>query len=144
MIPKTFLIDFHGVLTDGRQSISHNGEYLFDHVHTRDVRAIRELVASGCAVVIVTASSSDIVKSFAEKVGAEIHVTRDKSNLPFGEYYAIGDDAWDVSMLQKAARAFCPRDADESVRLLPGITWLSTDGGKGVIAEVVRVLSGKC
>jgi 3-deoxy-D-manno-octulosonate 8-phosphate phosphatase KdsC-like HAD superfamily phosphatase len=141
------LIDFHGVLTDGRQSIDHTGQYMFDHVHTRDIRALRELVARGYNVRIITASASPIIKSFAEKVGVSVHCARDKAQLIetfqdiHPDYIAIGDDAWDVQMLAKAALAFCPADADESVKLLPAVNILQTKGGHGVIAEMLRYIA---
>lgn len=145
----TILIDFHGVLTDGKQTISHDGKYMFDHVHVRDIRAIRELVARGFLVIIVTACASPIVASFAERVGAELVVARDKSGIvyspPVGrrtsDVVAIGDDSWDVAMLETADRAFCPADADPSVKAIQGIEILETEGGRGVIAEVLRKLT---
>lgn len=141
--PQIILIDFHGVCTDGRQSISHDGKYLFDHVHSRDVRSIRELIALGFEVYIVTSSDSPIVKHFAHKVGAEIWVLRDKHKAqeqfrePNQKYIAIGDDAWDVKMLHNAAEKYCPADADISVRSIPGIVVMETSGGHGVIAEFI-------
>lgn len=132
---KTILIDFHGVLTDGKMSISHDGKYMFDHVHVRDIRAMRQLLAEGYEVVIVTSSDSDIIKRFAEKIKCEVHVARDKSDIPFTDFIAIGDDAWDVSMLRKAKKAFCPADADASV--LHYAMKLNSKGGEGVIAELL-------
>src|SRR5580765_5737252 len=111
---KTILIDFHGVLTDGRQSISSTGEYMFDHVHYKDSRAIRQLLAEGYDVVIVTASDNEIIKRYAERLGCAVHVARDKSKIPFENFIAVGDDAWDVSMMKNAVRAFCPNGADVS------------------------------
>lgn len=143
MNSNNILIDFHGVLTDGKQTISHDGSYMFDHVHVRDIRAIREFLARGFYVAIVTASSSPIIASFAQKVGADHFIARDKRAVlskPLfidNDFIAIGDDAWDVSMLDAAKRAFCPLDADESVLRLEGIEVLNTLGGKGCIAEML-------
>lgn len=136
------LIDFHGVLTDGRQTITHDGKYFFDHVHTRDVRAIRELVARGFYVAIVTASSSTIISHFAGRLKIDVIVARDKSKVisQFEHYAAVGDDAWDVKMLAKADQAFCPSDADQSLKILPNVHILGTEGGRGVIAEMLPFL----
>lgn len=140
--PNNILIDFHGVLTDGKQTVSHDGSYMFDHVHVRDIRAIRELVARGYLVTIVTASSSPIIASFAQKVKCGHIVARDKKSILsiFKEFIAIGDDAWDVPMLEHARRAFCPADADWSVLKIEGIERLETPGGAGCIAEMLRKL----
>lgn len=135
-------IDCDGVLTDGRLTIDHRGEKLFKSFHTRDVRAIRELVANGIEVTIVSADDWQGLEHFASKVGADTRFERDKGKLP-EPYIAIGDDAWDVGMLKRASRAYCPADADLSVRMLPGIRVLATLGGQGVIAELARdLLSG--
>lgn len=130
-------IDFHGVLTDGKLNITHDG-VLFESCHVRDTRAIRELVAKGFEVYIVTASDSKIIETYCDKVGCERIVKRDKSQMPFDDYIAIGDDVYDIPMLLKANKAFCPADADVALLNNPKIKKLATKGGKGVIAELVR------
>lgn len=135
---NTILIDCDGVLTDGKQYIDHTGSKMFLAFHSRDVRALRELVAHGYHVVIVTANDSESIKTFADKVGVDYCYTREKGKVPFTDFIAIGDDAWDVSMLQLAAKAYCPADADDSVKWLCGVNVLDTNGGSGVIAELAR------
>jgi 3-deoxy-D-manno-octulosonate 8-phosphate phosphatase (KDO 8-P phosphatase) len=137
---KTVLIDADGCLTDGKQYIDHQGEKVFLAFHSRDVRAIRELVANGYYVAIVTANESESIKTFADKVGADHILTRDKGAMNMENYIAVGDDAWDIPMLQKAKQCFCPADADYMVRMLPGVKVLETKGGNGVIAELTRIL----
>lgn len=138
---KILVTDLDGVLTDGRLTIDHNGTKMFKHFHSRDVRAIRELISEGWCVYIVSADDHGSGASFAEKVGALFMHARDKSLLTFvGGYYCIGDDAWDVPILSKALYSFCPRDADKSVMRLPGIIKLDCYGGRGVIAEFVHWL----
>jgi 3-deoxy-D-manno-octulosonate 8-phosphate phosphatase (KDO 8-P phosphatase) len=135
---KVILIDCDGVLTDGRLTIDHRGEKPFKQFHTRDVRAIRELIYHGYEVVIVSADDWPGIHHFANKVGADVWISRDKSQLPYDNFVAIGDDAWDVPMLIKAKKAFCPADADLSALSVPGIQRLATQGGAGIIAELAR------
>lgn len=134
-------IDCDGVLTDGTLTIDHQGRKLFKSFHTRDVRAIRELTANGWEVTLVTADEWEGIHHFAEKTGAEAKILRNKSDLA-GPYFAVGDDAWDVRMLEQAERAFCPSDADPSVRGLPRVHVLHARGGRGVIAEMLPLLLG--
>lgn len=134
------VIDFHGVLTDGKLNMSHDGKVLFESMHVRDTRAIRELIARGHEVYIVTASNSPIIDAYCKKVGCEKIILRDKSQLRFDEFIAIGDDAVDLPMLAKAKAAFCPSDADRSVMQARFVTKLKTEGGKGVIAELVGMI----
>lgn len=135
---RTVLIDCDGCLTDDRQYIDHTGQKMFMAFNSKDIRATRELIANGYRVIIVTANDSGIVKQWVSKVGAEYHYARDKSDLPYVNYIAVGNDAWDVKMLERAALAFCPSDADYSVKMIPGINALETAGGNGVVAELVR------
>lgn len=132
-------IDCDGVLTDGTLTIDHRGEKLFKRFHTRDVRAIRELVALGHEVTLVTADDWEGLPHFATKVGADVKILRDKGNLP-QPYIAVGDDAWDVPMLKRAKCAFCPLDADPSVLATEGVMVLNVKGGQGVVAGLVRML----
>ena len=137
---STICIDFHGVLTDGKLNITHDGKTFFESCHARDVRSIRELIARGWEVYIVTASHSPIVEAFAKKVGAMIIQARDKSDIGMKDYIAIGDDAWDIPMLEAAKEAYCPSDADPAVLSLPNVKVLGVKGGHGVIAELLRRL----
>lgn len=142
--PNIVILDVDGVLTDGCLTIDHKGEKLFKKFTTKDVRAIRELVANGFEVYIVTADDWPGTKHFAEKVGAEFICLKDKMQIrqTIGDrpFIAVGDDAWDVGILKAATIAFCPLDADWSVKQVKGIRILKTRGGKGVVAEVIRLL----
>jgi len=139
-MPKVILIDCDGVLTDGRLTIDHRGEKPFKQFHTRDVRAIRELIYNGYEVVIVSADDWPGIYHFAKKVGADVCISRNKGVLPYRDYIAVGDDSWDVEMLRNALRAFCPSDADFSALAVPGIQRLEEEGGNGVIAALAREL----
>lgn len=136
---RRILVDCDGVLTDGSLTIDHDGRKFFKSFHTRDVRAIRELIFHGYEIYIVTADEWQGIEHFAEKVGAEVRYCRDKK--PDTEpYIAVGDDAWDVEMLEGAQVAFVPSDADASALRVPGVVQLGTAGGRGVMAEVARRL----
>lgn len=141
-LPKinTLIIDIDGVLTDGKLYADHTGEKMFKAFHSRDIRAIREFVSAGYRVILVTADDWAGGISYAEKVGAEIIIERNKSSLSFTNYAAIGDDAFDAGMLRKANVKFAPFDCDKSVQEIEGINILQTEGGKGVIAELARLL----
>lgn len=132
-------VDCDGVLTDGHLTINDRGEKQFKRFHTRDVPAIRGLIAKGWEVVIVTADDWGVVHHFASKVGASVIVTGQKGELPPAEI-AIGDDSMDAPMLRNAKQAFCPADAVKSVRQMAGITVLETKGGQGVMAELREIL----
>lgn len=139
-------IDFDGVLTNGKLTITSDGSQLFKEVHSRDIRAIRELIARGYEVTIISASSSPIIRAYANKVGAKLIVRRDKQNIDLlacEDFIFIGDDAWDIPLLKKAKQAYCPADAYYRVMQIPGIQILKAKGGEGVIAELLDILTAK-
>lgn len=145
--PEVIVIDLDGTLTDGTLTIDHNGEKMFKQFHTRDVRAIRELVNHGIEIYIVSADGWGGANHFAEKVGAVFFECRDKSEvvkaLAGRKYWAVGDDAWDIAMMKGADICFCPQDADYSVfNMNPGcnLRILNRQGGRGVMAEIVWLL----
>lgn len=131
-------IDVDGVLTDGTLTIDHKGEKLFKRFHTRDVRAIRELIYNGHEVYLVTADEWDGTRFFADKVGAELIVTKDKGQIIVD--IAIGDDVWDIPMLKRAKQAYCPADAASEVLRQCYVQPLKTKGGQGVIAEMIKTI----
>ena len=141
--PNILVIDCDGVLTDGTLTIDHKGEKLFKKFHTRDVRAIREFVARGYEVYIVTADDWDGTRHFAEKVGAQFKHLKDKSKVPDmldgRPYIAVGDDAWDVPMIAHATQGYCPANADTVLRSM-GTHTLHAAAGEGVIAELLWLM----
>jgi 3-deoxy-D-manno-octulosonate 8-phosphate phosphatase (KDO 8-P phosphatase) len=136
---KKIICDCDGVLTDGKIWISTNGE-ISKGFNSRDVRAIRELIANGYEFVILTASSWPGLKAFAKKTGAEIIVKRDKSEVDSSGCIVIVDDAWDIKLLKNASLAFAPKNCDLCVKVIGGIHILETNGGEGVISELARIL----
>lgn len=133
-----FCVDVDGVLTDGKIWVTHKGE-ISKGFNSRDLASIRELIANGHQVHIVTASSWPGAESYINKSGAEFHILRNKEEIPFRYDVAIGDSAWDIPMLKKARFMFCPADAQTEVRFIKDINVLQTKGGNGVMAEIVEI-----
>lgn len=142
--PNIIVCDCDGVLTDGKFWLTGNGE-ITKGFNTRDVRAIKELISWGYEFWIVTASSWPGMEHFAKKTGAAVIVERDKSKVKDlfdgRPYMAIGDDVWDVKMLDNAQYAFCPYDANELVINRIGVVKLKSKGGDGCIVELVSLLT---
>jgi 3-deoxy-D-manno-octulosonate 8-phosphate phosphatase KdsC-like HAD superfamily phosphatase len=143
MANKTILVDIDGVLTDGKLNMDYQGEKMFKSFHSRDVAAIRELILNGYRVILVSADNHPSGQYFADKVGAEFVYERDKSKL--GEsFIAVGDSVWDYAMLRNAKHAFMPKDAFATPSSRPcNVQPLRTEGGKGVMAEIVNMLMTK-
>ena len=95
------IIDFDGVLTDGKIFYTHDGNQ-FKGTNTRDVRAIRELISHGYDVTILTASNWSGSKDFAKKTGADVVILKEKIKFLetfTGNYIAIGDDVCDYPLI---------------------------------------------
>lgn len=129
------LIDFDGVISDGKHYIDHRGEKIFYSVHSRDNAAIAQLLNEGFQVTIITANESKIVKEYAKKRKCDYLQTREKG---IESYAAVGDSVFDIPMLKMAKFAFCPEDADDTVKKIEGIKVLPVTGGNGVIAQMVK------
>jgi 3-deoxy-D-manno-octulosonate 8-phosphate phosphatase (KDO 8-P phosphatase) len=137
----TLVLDIDGVLTNGKQYITSDGKKLFKAFHSRDVAAIREFIFNGWRVILVTADNDPTGQHWADKVGAEFLVMRDKSKIDIKvPFVAVGDDAWDIPMLNLAEAAFCPADASYQIAMIQGINILKTKGGQGVVSELVNLL----
>lgn len=132
---QKILIDFDGVLSDGKHYIDRHGEKAFYSVHSRDNAAIAELIYEGFEVIIVTSNDSKIIKEYAKKRKCSYLYQRDKD---IASYAAVGDSVIDIPMLKRAERAFCPVDADPKVKALQNIRILPVTGGSGVIAEMIH------
>lgn len=137
MKSKVVIIDCDGVLTDGRVWYNQTGERM-KGFHSRDIRAIRELVSHGFEVIISTQSSWPGLHDFAERTGAMVEVNREKV-IPSLPFIMVGDDTPDIELMKKATTAYCPIDADKEV--MQYCTVLDCKGGEGVIAELIRKLS---
>lgn len=137
------IVDNDGVLTDGKVYVTHKGEK-FKAMNNKDNTAIAELIQMGHEVHIVTASSWPGMDKYCSNLGVKVWNFRDKSNLIAihggKPYYAIGDSAWDIEMLKKAEKAFCPADAEIEVRDIKGITILPRKGGDGILMEFLKYL----
>ena len=113
----TICVDVDGVLTDGKIWVNHQGE-IIKSFNNKDLGAIKELLAMGFQVHIVTASSWPGSEFYLKRSGAEIHKIRNKESIPFDYQIAIGDSAWDIPMLQRAKYCFCPSDASKEIKEL--------------------------
>jgi len=140
---NVIVTDCDGVLTDGKTWMTQHGE-ISKGFNTRDVSAIREMISMGYEVYIVTASSWPGTEKWAKKTGATVLYLRDKQKVKdlIGNkaYIAVGDDVWDFGLLKGAYRSFCPSDSLEAIKATKGVTILKTEGGKGVMAELLKHL----
>lgn len=142
---KVLALDVDGVLTNGKKIYSKDHIPQFKEFSDIDFTAIKRFKAAGIQVVIV--SGDEFNRGMAEKrnldfINArEISSDLDKSKcLPLiikkygvtpAEIAYVGDDYYDISLLNSVGYAFCPRNAAICVKSVAQI--LDADGGNGVI-----------
>lgn len=134
---KAIIIDVDGVLVHS-VFYSETGER-FKSFNARDNRAIREMVAAGFVVLLMSQSKWQGLKHFAEKVGAE-HVCgiKDKKqwvDFYFGhKYFAIADDITDMELLKGAVHTFIPNNAFDALY----DCWhrCASNAGEGCVADM--------
>ena len=104
-----------------------------DFIATRPWRSDYEVVSSSDHLLEVTvhgANKGGMVRKLAQLVGIEQrHV------------YAMGDHANDIPMLEFARQAFCPKNAIDKVKAVPGVHILS-NCWEDATAEMIAVLDG--
>lgn len=146
-MPKAFVFDVDGTLTDGGHYYTETGK-AFKKFNAKDGHAIVQMYKLGVPVILLSGEDSPISKKRAEDLGASFVSTlahkdkieallKEKALTPDDICY-VGDDALDVELLSKAKYAFCPSDATSRVRNIPDIIELKSRGGEGVASEILE------
>lgn len=147
---KLLILDVDGVLTDGSIVYSSNGEEI-KTFNVHDGYGIELLRQQGIPVAIITGRNSQIVEKRAKDLKIEdlIQGTIDKVpaaetfakkyNITFEEMAFMGDDLFDIPLLQKVGFSAAPKNARKEVkRIVHYVTKL--EGGKGAVREVIDMI----
>lgn len=144
------ITDVDGVLTDGRLIYGSNGtEYKSFHVH--DGYGIARGQAFGLLFAIISGRFSKATTYRARRIqiadciqGAEDKVAAckgllKKHRLQFNEVCYIGDDEFDIPLLNHVGVSIAPADAIEVVR--KEVDYVTrVGGGRGAVREVVDMI----
>lgn len=153
---KLFLSDVDGVLTDAGMYYSETGDEL-KKFNTHDGMAFKLLHEAGIKTGIITSEHTQIVENRAKKLqvdylyqgkreGGKLAAAREictKEGITLAEVAYIGDDINCIDLLSAAGMAFCPVDAVDEIKSLPGIVILNKKGGEGVVREIIKLLLKK-
>jgi len=147
---RLLALDVDGVLTDGRLWFGARGEVL-KVFHVRDGHGIREVVAAGVEVVVISGRRSAAVQRRCRELGirrvfqgvedksAVLEGIRRKLGIPASACACVGDDAPDVPVMRTVGVAFAVADAHASARAAAHrIT--RAEGGCGAVREVCDAL----
>lgn len=147
---RMVLLDVDGVLTDGRIIYGDDGtEYKAFDAH--DGYGIERAMKHGLLIGLISGRKSvivdrrakelnitDVYQNFMDKVSAFEEIKR-KYNLRDIECSYVGDDAFDLPLLEKVGFSAAPKDALDDVKKKVDYVTLH-EGGRGAVREVLDVI----
>lgn len=145
---NTFVLDYDGVLTDGKVILVEEGEPLRT-ANVRDGYALQLAVKKGYRVVIISGGRSKTVIHRMESLNVrDIFLGVDKKEIVLKDYMEtnglqkenviyMGDDIPDIYAMQMAGVSSCPADASEEVKAISH--YISPyKGGEGCVRDIVE------
>lgn len=147
---RLILSDVDGVLTDGRL-IYDNAGIESKAFHIRDGQGIRLWQQSGLHFGIVTARTSQVVKTRAEELdiaivrqGAQDKLTAVREiatehGLSLSAVCYVGDDLPDLAPIQSVGLGVAVADAPQEVRQVAAYV-TSQPGGQGAVRELIELI----
>lgn len=150
---KLLLLDVDGVMTDGGIYLSNSGDE-FKKFNIQDGYGITKLRRAGFKIGIITGRVSNIVTKRAEELGiTEVRQNLEnkletyehikaKWKLSDEEVAYIGDDEFDLPVLERVGFSASPSDAVPSVK--KRVHFVCTrSGGNGAVREVIDLILKK-
>lgn len=149
---ELLVLDFDGVLTDGRVCVDNYGnESVF--CHHRDGTGIKLLREVGVKVIVLSGQISKYVKARCDKMHIEcfqkIHNKRnwlkrylEKNHISVAKTVYVGDDVNDLECLRFIALAgFAAAPKDCAPKLQPVVDYITAKkGGKGAVREICDLI----
>ena len=147
---KMLLLDVDGVMTDGGLYYTAEGVE-FKRFNAQDGYGIVRARQHGIRIGIISGRSTPIVEARARTLeieeviqGAEDKVAamesiRDKYGLDDGEIAFIGDDLFDIPLLERVGFSAAPRNARSEVR--KSVDYVTkAAGGDGAVRELIDLI----
>lgn len=151
---KLIILDVDGVLTDGKKYYNVDGISELKTFCDKDFTAIKRLRASGVNVCFLSGDSR-INEQVSKNRNIDFYFSRGKNKVDFlsllcekyevnvNEIVYVGDDLFDLDIMEKIAHPYCPNDSCKKIKNFCGSNVLKNNGGENVIAELVEVLLEK-
>lgn len=152
--PQAIFIDIDGVMTSGHKSYDQNGMPISKFFYDKDFTALKEFSASGVSPFFITGDPRmnqmilknrgyDIYDARYEKKNVIVNKIAQDLNLDLAKCLAIGDDIFDLPMLEVVGMAICPNNSHfkviELIKKRQGIV-LKANGGSGCLVEIMELL----
>lgn len=144
------ILDVDGVLTDGGIYYSNNGDE-FKKFNIHDGYGMLKLRRAGLSAAILTGRISNIVERRARDLGiSEVHqnldnklevyeMLKEKYGLRDAHIAYIGDDEFDLPVLERVGFSAAPANALESVKKRVHYV-CKKNGGDGAVREIIELI----
>ncbi|WP_104728290.1 KdsC family phosphatase [Helicobacter felis] len=150
---KVFLCDCDGTLTDGGMYYLEDGQQ-FKKFSVADGIGFELLKSAGIKTGILTGEITPIVEHRAKKLKVDylyqgcspqgkLEAAREicaKEGISLEQVAYVGDDVNDLPLLEQVGLKACVQNAQESLKALPGIILLNTQGGQGALRELINLI----
>ncbi|WP_121756890.1 KdsC family phosphatase [Helicobacter felis] len=150
---KVFLCDCDGTLTDGGMYYLEDGQQ-FKKFSVADGIGFELLKSAGIKTGILTGEVTPIVEHRAKKLKVDylyqgcspqgkLKAAREicaKEGISLEQVAYVGDDVNDLPLLEQVGLKACVQNAQESLKALPGIILLNTQGGQGALRELINLI----
>jgi YrbI family 3-deoxy-D-manno-octulosonate 8-phosphate phosphatase len=147
---KLVILDIDGILTDGSKIYDKSGMPIYKKFCDKDFTAIKKLKSSNVNVCFLS-GDQNINKAMAKKRNVEFFLSRTKNKLSFvkkfierykcslKEMLFIGDDIFDIDLLNKVGFSVTTSDANNDVKKVCDLI-LKSKGGENAIMELTDYL----
>lgn len=144
---KLLILDIDGVMTDGTKLYNLEGKVVAKSFNDKDFTAIKILKNVGIEVCFLSGDDR-VNKKIAEDRHIDFYYTRDKKeylkflidqySVKLEEIAFVGDDYYDIEIMDNVGNSFCPEDSPSYVK--EHCVVLNKKGGEGVVTELLSHL----
>ena len=140
---KLVILDIDGIMTDGKKYYGLDGIPFAKTYCDKDFTAIKRMRGAGISVCFLSGDER-VNKAMAENRNIDFYSARGKNKADFvpelSQRYNtnvenmvyIGDDLFDIPIMERVGYAFCPSDSPEAVK--DKCIILDRRGGENVVA----------
>ena len=145
------ILDIDGVLSDGKKYYNTEGMPELKTFCDKDFTAIKRLRGAGVNVCFLSGDNR-INEAMAKNRNIDFYYARGQDKADFLPMFTttygvssenmvyIGDDLFDLGIMEKVGHPYCPSDSCKKLKDLCGENTLLNKGGDNVVAELVEVL----
>jgi 3-deoxy-D-manno-octulosonate 8-phosphate phosphatase (KDO 8-P phosphatase) len=149
------ILDVDGVMTDGKKFYDKEGNVVLKNFCDKDWTAIKRFKAANVDVFFITGDpfNAKILENrnlpFIVNRGSGFHNDKSnflkdiiqKYNIDVNQTIYVGDDVFDIKIMQQLKYSFCPSDAPNEVKKYS--ISLHGTGGENLIKELFDLLQEK-